>query len=943
LVLAAVATIALMLAEALTALAATAGVAAVQAAVDDGYGGARRRIVRLLARGDRRRQQATIKELARTAQAIRAAAPDAVAQVREQQETYWRQRWEALLEAAGQVEREKLVAELAELSAARGTTGGGNTTVKAGDGSVAAAVLNNYGSLTITNPSPAGPLPGQGGPSSFWPRQFGVVPRLAHSYQERGLLEQGTGCGNAQCLVLTGAAGVGKTQAAAHHARSLWSRGEVDLLVWVNAANRDSVVAAFADAAGEILGTDPGDADRAAAAFLSWLQPRSGADRRCWLIVLDDVAAAQDLRGLWPPLDGDGQTVVTTRSRDAALTGAGAVVQVGAYDEAMAVAYLTDRLRVHGLRESADQVAALAADLGRLPLALSQAAAFLVDAGLDCARYRALLADRARVLADVLPEPAALPDDQTATVAAACSLAVERADSLRPAGMSRPMLELAAVLDPNGIPESVLTADPAIGYLSKVARRTATREDAVGGLRALHRLNLVDHDPGPAAGSVRVHRLTQRAARDELPADRYHAVVGAVADALVDAWPTEESQPLPVWPAEEPHPAPAEALRANAEALRANAGALRELAGEALWRPEPHPVLFRLGISLDDAGLVAAAGRYWQDLDSVARHTIEPYHPDALGIRLRLAHWRGAAGTDARTMVVSFTELLHDFVGIFGADAVETLAVRAGLAWWRGAAGDANGAADAFEDLVDRYERRWPEFADSPRVTEALQQAAHWRRAAGDHAGVAKVLSRFERMASLAGGPRRIQGLVARRHLATTRGVAGDPAGAAASLARLIDDYRFVFGPDNPVTFSVRIEWADWRGEAADPAGAATALAGLVAECRQKLSPDAEPTLGALGRLAHWRQATGDHAGASAPLAELVDAYTRRYGHTHAETLTARVRYAVNLGEAGKADAAVTCLIGILPDFERIFGPDHRLTAQVRQELQRWRAPSDPI
>jgi hypothetical protein len=49
------------------------------------------------------------------------------------------------------------------------------------------------------------------------------------------------------------------------------------------------------------------------------------------------------------------------------------------------------------------QVEALAAELGFLPLALSQAAACITDAGLDCAAYRTLLAGRTRSQASLLP------------------------------------------------------------------------------------------------------------------------------------------------------------------------------------------------------------------------------------------------------------------------------------------------------------------------------------------------------------------------------------------------------------------------------------------------------------------------------------------------------------------------------------------------------------
>ncbi|WP_327380596.1 hypothetical protein [Streptomyces sp. NBC_01207] len=111
-----------------------------------------------------------------------------------------------------------------------------------------------------------------------------------------------------------------------------------------------------------------------------------------------------------------------------------------------------------GRHEPDQHLAHLAADLGHLPLALSQAAACLIDAELDCATYRQRLADHTRRLADLLPDTGRLPDDQTTSTAAAWALSIDRANQLQPAGLARLRLELAAMLDPNGIPTPVLTS-----------------------------------------------------------------------------------------------------------------------------------------------------------------------------------------------------------------------------------------------------------------------------------------------------------------------------------------------------------------------------------------------------------------------------------------------------------------------------------------------------
>ncbi|MCJ0874091.1 hypothetical protein [Streptomyces sp. AP-93] len=89
-----------------------------------------------------------------------------------------------------------------------------------------------------------------------------------------------------------------------------------------------------------------------------------------------------------------------------------------------------------------------------------------VLAGMGGVGKTQLAADRARQLADLLPEPNYLPDDQPTTAAAAWLLSLDRANELRPAGPALPMLRLAAMLDPNGIPDRVLTSDPVRTYLA---------------------------------------------------------------------------------------------------------------------------------------------------------------------------------------------------------------------------------------------------------------------------------------------------------------------------------------------------------------------------------------------------------------------------------------------------------------------------------------------
>ncbi|MEV6010154.1 tetratricopeptide repeat protein [Streptomyces sp. NPDC051976] len=777
-------------------------------------------------------------------------------------------------------------------------------------------------------------------PEVAWPLQVGVIPPRAQAFQDRaeiarlrhaldggGTAVVGQAGGPVGSGVLAGLGGVGKTQLAADYARTAWESGGLDLLVWITASTRSATVAGYAQAAGEVFGADVDDADQAAAQFLAWLEPKSGAAPCRWLVVLDDLTELADLDRLWPPASEHGRTLVTTRRQDAALGGPGRRrIQVGDFTAAEAVAYLTAVLAAADRTEPDGELADLAADLGHLPLALSQAAAYLVDAGLSCAAYRARLATRSRALADLTPD--VLPDGQSHTMAAAWALSVDYADRLRPTGLARPMLHLASLLDPNGIPTSVLTSPPALTYLSE--HRTEAHDgppvdedDAVGALRALHRLSLL-HAPSSADAPgqmVTIHQIVQRATEDTLTPDQHTASAHAAAGALLAAWPDPERDT-----------ALAQALRANTAAL----AACTQSTG-SLFRPDAHAVLFKAGTSLGNSGQVTQAIAHFRHLtDSTTTH-LGPDHPSTLTARNNLARWRGEAG-DAAGAAAAFAELLTDRLRVLGPDHPNTLTARNNLAFWRGEAGDAAGAAAAFAELLtDRLRVLGP---DHSNTLTARNNLAFWRGQAGDAAGAAAASEELLTDQVRVLGPDHPHTLATRSNLASWRGEAGDAAGAASATAELLTDFLRVLGPDHPNTLTARSNLVGWRGQAGDAAGAASATAELLTDLLRVLGPDHPHTLATRSNLASWRGRAGDAVGAAAAFAELLTDQLRVLGPDHPNTLATRNNLASWRGEAGDAAGAASAAAELLADFLRVLGPDHPHTLAASTNLAYWQEQS---
>lgn len=385
-----------------------------------------------------------------------------------------------------------------------------------------------------------GALPSDVGLTS--PRLVGMIPSLADCRQTRQaereieLASQAKGAA-VSCMVLSGMGGVGKTQIAAAFAHRMRDRGDVALLIWASAVSRDSIINAYAEAARKALGIEGGNPAESAARLLAWL---AEANSPRWLIVLDNLNDPADINGLWPPdIAMRGLTIVTTRRRDSALSGQGRkLFEVGVFTPAESASYLHNRFA--GQEQLSVEADHLAEDLGHLPLALAQSTAYMLDLALDCANYRVRLNSRRHRLADILPDPASLPDEHTATVAVTWSISIERADRLRPVGLARPMLELIAgsydqdeyrYITNGNFWSPILTSSYARGYLSARLGKTIEQEEARDAFFCLRKFSLISIDPAGGYHYIWSHPVLRRVVRDSLSESEREEVQHTIREA----------------------------------------------------------------------------------------------------------------------------------------------------------------------------------------------------------------------------------------------------------------------------------------------------------------------------------------------------------------------------------------------------------------------------
>ncbi|MFE1437099.1 tetratricopeptide repeat protein [Streptomyces sp. NPDC058739] len=740
-----------------------------------------------------------------------------------------------------------------------------------------------------------------------WPVEIGVVPALASAFQKRQTLrarideEGGT-------AVLSGGGGVGKSQLAAARAHRAREAG-VDLVMWVDASQPDNVAATFAQAAARIRapGAEGSNVMTDAEALLTWL----ASTDRSWLIVLDDLSEPAMISRWWPPTarGGNGRVLVTTRRRDALLSGGGrTVVDIDVYDPEESNAYLTERLTQAGAAHVLDgETSLLATELGHLPLALSHAAAYMIDQQIRCGAYLTLFSDRRTHMDHVLPRTADT-ENYGRSVEVTLLLSLEAVRAREPGELAMPVVRLIAMLDAAGHPETVWSTPAVRSYLADPAF-----EETRATLLLLHRYALITYHVAAGPLAVRMHALTSRAVRENTPVGSRPGVTQTAAAALLAVWPTDDyTDPT------------------TSEALRLNAIAVRRHADEDLWHDDGRELLFRIGNSLTDAGLHSAAVEHWRPLVDQADRILGSQHPDTLVFRGNLALSHSHAG-HIQVAVTTFEALIRDANGILAGDDPALLAARNNLAFAYHKAGRHADAVTALEELSADLNR----FGDSEqRLLLAVRNnlAGTYRQVGRTQDAITaseQVIPDFERIL----GPEHPDTLAAHGNLANSYIQAKRITDAVYRLERLAADTARIFGPEHSTTLTAVTDLA----KVYCLAGRATEAITIVEEA----IPLIEQTLGlehpsALLARATFALAYSDvqRHGEAAALQETIVADAERIlGREHPDTLAEWNNLATSYFRDGRLSDAIAIEERLVRDWVRISGPDHPDTLTTRGNL----------
>jgi len=798
---------------------------------------------------------------------------------------------------------------------------------------------------------------------TIWPVSSGTVPFTDRRFTQRP--ETGKGPWDALhpgTTVIIGPAdpggpgGTGKTHLAASFAARLWATDQLDLLVWLAAGSRDSIVTGFAKALADIrVAAAPGQPEAAAARFLAWLATTG----RRWLVVLDGLADPADADGLWPHGPA-GQVLVTTARpgvRPPQPAGEHLAVGLPVFSQREALRYLSDRLS-----EDHYQVAGsldVAYGLGCLPAGLDLAVAYLQESGQGTRQYR-LACERYR------PQGGQPASD---LLGPAWMVAVGRAVQLAPAGQAWPALKLAAVLGPAGIPGSILTAVAAAGYITGLAR--VTEADQLGVQAAygnLEQLGLIRIAPGDAVRTVWTAAALQESVRRSMGEEERRRTVLVAADAILGTWPAAGPAASTVV---------GTAAASLEQAYRDCAVSVLRYSGRELWERGPHPLLARAGQSLDEARMAGCALSYWRQLAARCGEHLGARSAITLEFRERAARAAVAAG-HADEAIAQYKELVADTEDAAGPGREQTITVRASLALAYHVAGRLEDSISLAEQVVTECERAFGPA--QPPTTQSLQTLAGAYAGAGRDSEAATVLHRClaarertvglmqpgtiavrQQLAELyrraghadeaiglyqdaltrvvrAAGPAYPDAVIAREYLAAAYDLAGRDGDAAAAFAQAITEWERVPGSGPGNTFAARASLAAIHCRSGRLRAAFPLYESVLADLSQISGPGHPDTL-----RTRWNVAAVYHRARRLPdaidLGETVLADCERFlGPGHWETLSTRANLAHAYHAAGKLKRSSAQFDRALRDCEQALGPDDSLTGEVRVLRNRYLA-----
>ena len=353
-------------------------------------------------------------------------------------------------------------------------------------------------------------------PNPFFIGQEALLTRLADTIKT-------------QPQAISGLGGIGKTQMAVEYAYR--HQQDYQAIFWVRADTHEALVSGFVALAELLNLLEKNERDQTVTmqAVMHWLRTNRG-----WLLILDNADDLSIVNSFLRSLLG-GHILLTTRAH--AVGPLAQHLEVETMGQNVGALFLLRRTGLIGLDAFLEVVSTseralaqkITEELGGLPLALDQAAAYIEETGCGLAGYQQVYQQRRMVL---LKRRGKFSNDYPSSVATTWTLSFEKIKQQNPSAAD--LLRCCALLHPDAIPEELFTngARHLGSRLQRVARDALTFDDTA---RVLLAYSLIHRDP--TTKTLSIHRLVQAVLLDAMPERQRLQWKARVVQAVNEVFP----------------------------------------------------------------------------------------------------------------------------------------------------------------------------------------------------------------------------------------------------------------------------------------------------------------------------------------------------------------------------------------------------------------------
>jgi tetratricopeptide (TPR) repeat protein len=724
------------------------------------------------------------------------------------------------------------------------------------------------------------------------PRVFNVPARNPSFTGRDGVLvkiQQPLQAGVKTVVALQGMGGVGKSQLAIEYAHRF--AGTYGLAWWVRAEQPGLIGQQFAT-----LGTDLGcvsaeaSTEAVRSAVLGELR-----DRGQWLLVFDNAEHPRDISG-WLP-GGDGHVLITTREHDWTQIAVSVGVDVLAARESVVIL----RDQVEGL--TSRDARQLANELGNLPLAVAQAAAFMASTSLPAAKYLSLLKTQAsRLLDQPIPE-----ESYPRSLAAMTILIADRLAHDNPAAAQ--LANLCAFYASEPIPVDIFTG-AAAQLPGELATRAADPVDWPATLRDLTGQSLARN----VTHGILMHRLTQVILREHLPTAQAATTRVCAAAILAANNPGDASDPRtwPRWTRVMPHVLHLLSI----DPVLTGQDDVRDLACGAAW------YLLKRGDTRESRDLADRLYQQWKESPDDL-HTMWAAGILANAFR-QMGRYREARKLDEDTHARN--QRLHGYD-----DPGTTLHSASDLAADLRALGEVETAHNLDRDTLERRRRVLGE--DHPDTLGSANALAYDLRALGEVQAARGLdedtLQRRRRVL----GEDHPHTLESASNLAADQRMQGETRASSDLDRDTLERRRRVLGDDHPDTLRSASNLAADLRELGDVRAALDLDRDTLQRRRRVLGEDHPDTLESASNLAADQRMQGEMRASSDLDRNTLERRRRVLGEDHPDTLGSANVLAYDLRALGEVQAARGLDEDTLQRRRRVLGEDHPDTLESASNL----------